>query len=31
MGGKRVKKGEITKQCLKFTIEKWLNEGKNKR
>ena len=25
------KKGEITQQCLKFAMEKWLNDGKNKR
>ena len=24
-------KGEITQQCLKFAIEKWLSDGKNKR
>ena len=27
----RGRKGEITRQCLKFAIEKWLNDGKNKR
>ena len=30
-GEKREKRGEITQQCLKFAIEKWLNDGKNKR
>ena len=24
-------KGEITQHCLKFAIEKWLNDSKNKR
>ena len=24
-------KGKITQQCLKCPIEKWLNDGKNKR
>ena len=23
--------GEITQHCLKFAIEKWLNDSKNKR
>ena len=30
-GWKREKKGKITQQCLKCEIEKWLNDGKNKR
>ena len=30
-GGKQEKEGEITQQCLKCTIEKWLNDGKHKR
>ena len=25
------KKREITQQCLKFAIEEWLNDGKNKQ
>ena len=25
------KGGEITQHCLKFAIEKWLNDSKNKR
>ena len=27
-GWKAGEKGEITQQCLKFAIEKWLNDGK---
>ena len=30
-GWKAGKKVEITQQCLKFAIEKWLNDSKNKR
>ena len=29
-GWKAGEKGEITQQCLKFAIAKWLNDSKNK-